>query len=228
MKKISTSDKTFFGLVLILIIAKVIWASFQLDHPIVQQSINSWVAVVLAAALGFVALKLAQRTGFPDMWDEKISNQQRFVIPVLFGLGFAVIQIILVTLVLRLDIPMVKFPLSIPVYLFGGIILEIFYRLIPMVLLVWLISNLLLRKRWQEQVFWVVAILLCLVEPVMQTIGMYQMGIITDILLTAILFVFVFAGNLIPTYFFRKYGFLAAIVWRLTDYLIWHIIWPLF
>jgi hypothetical protein len=228
MKKISTSDKTFFGLVLILIIAKVIWASFQLDHPIVQQSINSWVAVVLAAALGFVALKLAQRTGFPDMWDEEISNQQRFVIPVLFGLGFAVIQIILVTLVLRLDIPMVKFPLSIPVYLFGGIILEIFYRLIPMVLLVWLISNLLLRKRWQEQVFWVVAILLCLVEPVMQTIGMYQMGIITDILLTAILFVFVFAGNLIPTYFFRKYGFLAAIVWRLTDYLIWHIIWPLF
>jgi len=228
MKKISTSDKTFFGLVLILIIAKVIWASFQLDHPIVQQSINSWVAVVLAAALGFVALKLAQRTGFPGMWDEEISNQQRFVIPVLFGLGFAVIQIILVTLVLRLDIPMVKFPLSIPVYLFGGIILEIFYRLIPMVLLVWLISNLLLRKRWQEQVFWVVAILLCLVEPVMQTIGMYQMGIITDILLTAILFVFVFAGNLIPTYFFRKYGFLAAIVWRLTDYLIWHIIWPLF
>jgi len=228
MKKISTSDKTFFGLVLILIIAKVIWASFQLDHPIVQQSINSWVAVVLAAALGFVALKLAQRTGFPDMWDEEISNQQRFVIPVLFGLGFAVIQIILVTLVLRLDIPMVKFPLSIPVYLFGGIILEIFYRLIPMVFLVWLISNLLLRKRWQEQVFWVVAILLCLVEPVMQTIGMYQMGIITDILLTAILFVFVFAGNLIPTYFFRKYGFLAAIVWRLTDYLIWHIIWPLF
>jgi hypothetical protein len=228
MKKISTSDKTFFGLVLILIIAKVIWASFQLDHPIVQQSINSWVAVVLAAALGFVALKLAQRTGFPDMWDEKISNQQRFVIPVLFGLGFAVIQIILVTLVLRLDIPMVKFPLSIPVYLFGGIILEIFYRLIPMVFLVWLISNLLLRKRWQEQVFWVVAILLCLVEPVMQAIGMYQMGIITDILLTAILFVFVFAGNLIPTYFFRKYGFLAAIVWRLTDYLIWHIIWPLF
>ena len=182
----------------------------------------------MAAALGFVALKLAQRTGFPDMWDEKISNQQRFFIPVLFGLGFAVIQIILVTLVLRLDIPMVKFPLSIPVYLFGGIILEIFYRLIPMVLLVWLISNLLLRKRWQEQVFWVVAILLCLLEPVMQTIGMYQMGIITDILLTAILFVFVFAGNLIPTYFFRKYGFLAAIVWRLTDYLIWHIIWPLF
>ena len=228
MRKISTSDTTFFGLVLIMVIGKVIWTSFQLDHPIVQQSINSWVAIILAAVLGFIALKLAQRTGFPDIWDKRISNKQRFLIPILFGLGFAIIQIILVASVLHLDIPMVKFPLSIPVYLFGGIILEIFYRLIPMVFLVWLISNLILRKRWQEQVFWVVAILLCLLEPVMQTIGMYQMGIITDILLTAILFAFVFAGNLIPTYFFRKYGLLAAIVWRLTDYLIWHIIWPLF
>ena len=115
MKKISASDKTFFGLVLVMIIGKVIWTSFQLDHPIVQQSINSWVAVILAAVLGFVALKLAQRTGFPDMWDKKISNKQRFLIPVLFGLGFAVIQIILVASVLSLDIPMVKFPLSIPV-----------------------------------------------------------------------------------------------------------------
>jgi len=203
MKKLSTSDRTFLGLVLIMVIGKVVWTSFQLDHPIVQQSINSWVAVILAAVLGFVALKLAQQTGFPDMWDKKISNK-------------------------HLDIPMVKFPLSIPVYLFGGIILEIFYRLIPMVLLVWLISNLILRKRWQEQVFWVVAILLCLLEPVMQTIGVYQMGIIASTLLAAILFIFVFAGNLIPTYFFRKYGFLAAIVWRLTDYLVWHIIWPLF
>jgi hypothetical protein len=228
MKKLSTSDKTFFGLVLVMIIGKVIWTSFRLDHPIVKQSINSWVAIGLAAVLGFIALKLAQRTGFPDMWDRRISSKQRFVIPILFGLGFAVIQIILVALVLHLDIPMVNFPLSIPVYLFGGIILEIFYRLIPMVLLVWLISNLILGKRWQEQVFWVVAILLCLLEPVMQTIGMYQMGILANILLAAILFIFVFAGNLIPTYFFRKYGFLAAIVWRLTDYLIWHIIWPLF
>jgi len=228
MKKISTSDKTFFGLVLVMIVAKVIWTSFKLNHPIVQQSTSSWVAVILAAILGFAALKLAQQTGFPDIWDKRISNRQRFVIPVLFGLGFVVIQIILVTLVLQLNIPMVKFPLSIPVYLFGGIILEIFYRLILMVFLVWLIFNLILRKRWQEQVFWVVAILLCLLEPVMQTAGMYQMGIITNILLTAILFIFVFAGNLIPTYFFRKYGFLAAIVWRLTDYLIWHIIWPLF
>lgn len=228
MKKISTSDKTFFGLVLVMIIAKVIWTSFKLDHPIVLQSINSWVAVILAALLGFAAVKLAQQTGFPDMWDKRISNRQRFVIPVLFGLGFAAIQVVLVTVVLQLNIPMVRFPLSIPVYLFGGIILEIFYRLIPMVFLVWLISNLILRKRWQEQVFWVVAILLCLLEPVMQTIGMYQMGIIANTLLTAILFIFVFAGNLIPTYFFRRYGFLAAIVWRLTDYLIWHIIWPLF
>lgn len=223
---LSTSEKTFLGLILVMVLGKATWMFFQLDHPIIQQSINSWVAIILTAVLGFVALKLAPRTGFPDIWDKRVSNRQRFLIPVLFGLGFAGIQIVLVSFVLNLDIPMVKYPLSIPVYLFGGIILEMIYRLIALVLFVWLLSNVIFRKRWQKQVFWAVAIVLALLEPVGQTIGMYQMGIVTNLLLAAILFVFIFAGNLIPAYFSRKYGFLAPVVWRLSDYLIWHIIWP--
>ncbi len=51
------------------------------------------------------------------------------------------------------------------------------------------------------------------------------MGIISNMLFTAILFIFIFAVNLLPIYFFRMYGFLSAVMWRLSFYVIWHIIW---
>jgi hypothetical protein len=223
-QKLTTSDAVFAGLILTMFMGKVIWIAFKVDHPLVQQSTNSWTMYFLAAILGFVALKLAQKTGFPDIWDIRISNRQRFVIPLLTGLGFGILNII-IAYVMQLDVPMVAFPFSIPVYMSVGILMEILLHLIPIVVLLWFLSNVILRKRWQYQVFWVVAILFSLIEPVLQTIGMFQMGIISDISFAVILFTFVFAANMVPIYFFRMYGFLAPVVWRLSFYFIWHIVW---
>jgi hypothetical protein len=50
------------------------------------------------------------------------------------------------------------------VYAGGAIIVEVFYRLIPIPLVI-LVSNVLLRGPWQQQVFWVLAALTSLVEP---------------------------------------------------------------
>ncbi len=223
-QKLTTSDAVFAGLILMMFTGKLIWIAFNVDHPLVQQSINSWSMYFLVAILGFIALKLAKRTGFPDIWDERISNRQRFVIPLLTGLVFGILNII-IALLMELDVPMVEFPFSIPVYMSVGILMEILLHLIPIVFLFWFLSNVILRKRWQYQVFWVVAILFSLMEPVLQTIGMFQMGIISDISFAAILFTFVFAANMVPIHFFRMHGFLATVVWRLSFYFIWHIVW---
>ncbi len=67
-------------------------------------------------------------------------------------------------------------------------------------------------------------ILLSLGEPVMQLLGMTQMGLLTNTFLGIGMFSFIFAANLIPAFIFRNYGFLAVIVWRLIDYAIWHMI----
>ena len=196
-QKLTTSDAVFAGLILMMFTGKLIWIAFNVDHPLVQQSINSWSMYFLVAILGFIALKLAKRTGFPDIWDERISNRQRFVIPLLTGLVFGILNII-IALLMELDVPMVEFPFSIPVYMSVGILMEILLHLIPIVFLFWFLFNVILRKRWQYQVFWVVAILFSLMEPVLQTIGMFQMGIISDISFAAILFTFVFAANMVP------------------------------
>jgi hypothetical protein len=221
------SIKIFAGLILTVILSKVVYTLAQLDDPIVEQGVNSWLGILLVAGLGFLALKLAPRAGFPDLWDERVSNRQRFLMPMIVGIIFGIGQVILVPLTLGLEIPMVAFPLAVPVYLSGGILMEMVFHLIPVVLLVWFFADILLKQRWQEQVFWIVAILLSLLEPVAQTAGMVQMGLISSPVLAAILFGFIFAANLVPLYFFRRYGFLAPVAWRLSNYLIWHIIWPI-
>jgi hypothetical protein len=224
--KLTKSDKTFFALVSLMLLGKAVWTYFGLDHPIVQNWTGAWSAILLAAFFGFVAIKLARKTGFPDIWDEKISNKERFLYPVLLGIGFALIEI-LVGLAMGLPDIHVPFPFSIPVYVSGGIFLEILYHLIPTVFLIWFISNIVLKGKRQDEVFVAVAVLASLWEPVMQITGMLQMGMLPGMVFAAGLFIFIFAGNLIPLTLFRKYGFLAPVIWRLTDYSLWHGIWPM-
>ena len=220
------SDRIFLLLISVMILGKAVWTYYGVDHPIVQNWTGTWSAIILAAVFGFIAIRLAGKTGFPDIWDERISNRERVLFPVLLGLAFAFFEI-LVGLVMGLPNIHVPFPFSIPVYVSGGIFLEILYHLVPVVFLVWLISNVLLKGTRQKEVFVAVAILASLWEPIMQITGMYQMGLLPGMAVGAGLFIFIFAGNLIPITLFSNYGFLAPVIWRLTDYGLWHVLWPM-
>jgi hypothetical protein len=48
---------------------------------------------------------------------------------------------------------------------------EVSYRLLAVPMLLWLISGLVLRGRWQVQVFWLLAVLSSPVEPVSQNLA---------------------------------------------------------
>jgi hypothetical protein len=222
----SLTIKTYLGLVAITVLAKSILILTRLDHPLVKQGVFSWIGIMVISALGFIAVVLAPRAGFPDMWNEKVSNRQRFTIPMLVGAGLAMIEVLMDSLSVLPETPTMSFPLSIPAYLAGGILSEILLHLIPVVLLMWIIGTIILRGKWQVQVFWVVAVLISLLEPVLQIGGLYQMGLLSNAGIAAVLFVYIFAVNWTLICFLRKYGFLAATVCRLAIYLIWHIIWP--
>jgi hypothetical protein len=223
----SMTIKTYLGLVAITALAKIIFVLTRLDHPLVKQGVFSWIGIMVISALGFIAIMLAPRAGFPDMWNEKVSNHQRFTIPMLVGAGLAMIEVVMNALSVLPEPRTVDFPLSIAAYLAGGILSEILIHLIPVVLLMWIMGTAILRGKWQAQVFWVVAVLTSLLEPMMQIGGLYQMGLLSNAGIAAVLFAYIFAVNLTLIHFFRKYGFLAAIVSRLAIYLIWHIIWPM-
>jgi hypothetical protein len=213
-------------MIILMLLGKITWEYFDVNHPIVQQWTGTWSAIIIVAILGSICIKLAPKAGFPEILDKDVSNKQRVLIPIALGITFSIIEIF-VGIVLRLPNIHVQFPFSIPVYLSGGIFLEILYHLIPVVALTWLISTVILKGERQTQVFVLIAILASLWEPFMQIIGMQQMGMLTSMAFAGGMFTFIFAGNLIPITLFRKYGFMAPVVWRLADYSIWHVIWPM-
>lgn len=236
MKRLSTSTRIYLGLIALLILIKILFLFFPVSLPLASNEVVfSPLTILTLAVMGFVGLLLARRTGFADIWDEKVSNRQRFLIPGIVGLIYGLVTIAplllgasnrLHPLATGSDVH-VKFPLSIPYYTYGALFLEIFLRLFCVPLLVWLFSNMLFSGRWQTLVFWIAALLVAFYEPLP-----YMMEDFTGKTLPGSLYVVfrtvtgaLFISNVIAAYLIRKFGFLAPVVMRLSHYLIWHIIY---
>lgn len=223
MKDLSRSTKTYLALVVFLVAVKILFLAFPTNFPLADQAgAFSWLTIIIISVLGFIGLLLSRRTGFPDLWDAKVSNRQRFLIPALVGLVYGVVTILYD---LRDPAPVhLELPSSIPFYAYGATFLEILLRLFAVTFLVWLISNIILRGKWQTLAFWLAAIIAALYEPLPHLTNVFNTrGIFAalGVLVTAPLF----AGNLVAAYLYRKYGFLAALTMRLSLYLLWHIIY---
>ncbi len=226
IKDLSISTKIYLGLIAFMVTVKVIFLLFPTVFPGAdQESAFSWTTILVIALMGLIGLFLSRRTGFPDIWDARVSNRQRFLIPTIIGLVYGVITVLH-------DLPKpspvhLKLPLSIPFYTYGAILLEIMLRLFVIPILVWIISNLLFRGRWQTQVFWFAAVLAALYEPLPFIRG--DLSTALPIAYASIILKWatepLFLANVASGWLFRKYGFLAPLVMRLSFYLVWHIIY---
>jgi hypothetical protein len=186
-------------------------------------------AVIAIGGMGLIGVWLSMRTGFPNAWDARISNTQRFVIPITAGLllGSLFLATDLVTNMSRLQEEHlniqstdVVFPASIFVYSAAAIFVEVVYRLLTIPLLLGLISVFVRSQGVREKAFWVLAVLTSLIEPLTNTAASQYLAPL------ALTFVLIqsFAANLLQAAFFRKYGFLAAILLRVAFYIPVHII----
>ena len=225
-KRFSISTKIYLGLIGFMIVVKLIFVLFPTVFPGAdQEGAFSWITILAIGVMGFIGLILARRTGFPEIWDTKVSNRQRFLIPAVIGIVYGAITVMMD---LRNPSPVhLKLPLSIPFYAYGALLLEIMLRLFTIPLLVWLFSNVILRGRWQTPVFWIAVVIAALYEPLPhmreQLSGVSGFAVLIVIIKWAIEPLFL--ANVVSGWLFRKYGFLAALVMRLSFYLIWHIIY---
>ena len=183
---------------------------------------------------GFVGVWLSHRTGFPAAWDARISVRGRLVYPILWGIGVGV-ALVAHDLVFHWtaaykDIvgapsfnALGPFPGPLLFYAGGAIIVEVFYRLLPIPLLLWLVSNIAMRGRYREPVFWVLAALTSLIEPGTQDLAALQRPGLEVAAITV--FGIDYVLNFVQAVMFRRYGFLAAIVTRVSAYVVWHVIY---
>lgn len=186
-------------------------------------------AVIALGVMGLIGVFLSMRTGFPNAWDSRISNTQRFAIPIATGLllGSLFLATDLITDMSRLQEEHlniqstdVAFPGSLFVYSAAAIFVEVVYRLLTIPLLLGLISIFVRSDGARQKVFWVLAILTSLIEPLTNTAASQYL---TPLALTFVL-VQAFASNFLQAVFFRKYGFLAAILLRIAFYIPFHVI----
>src|SRR5437868_1863073 len=183
---------------------------------------------------GVVGIWLSHRTGFPAAWDSRVSNRDRLFYPMVWGIGLGV-GLVAHDLVFHwtaaykeiVGAPsfnaLAPFPGPLLFYSGGAIIVEVFYRLLPIPLLLWLVSNLALRGRYRESTFWVLAALTSLIEPATQDLAALQRPGLEAAAVTV--FGIDYVLNFVQAVMFRRYGFLAAIVTRVSAYVVWHVIY---
>ena len=196
--------------------------------------VSAAIALVLYGGLGFVGLKLSQKLGFADLWDPKVSNKQRFLLPAFIGIGLGIFFIIADAIFSQFQalgpLPHPPFPTSLVGSAAAGIGEELIFRLFFISFGVWLISYVVLKGKWQDQVFWIVAFLSALafalghLPSMMLLLDFKTVSEIPPVLMSEIILL---NGvlSLFAAYYFRKFGFLAAVGIHFWADVVWHVIW---
>jgi hypothetical protein len=197
---------------------------------------NAGIAVVLYGGLGLVGMRLVPVLGFAELWDDNVTDLQRFLLPALLGFGIGVFFIVADAAFSRFHdlgvLPHPPFPTSLVASLSAGIGEELIFRLFFVSFWVWLISKVALRGRHLEPVFWVVT----LVSAVAFALGHLPAGMmilgletVSDIPAALLAEVLVLNGvlSVFAAYYLRRFGFLAAVGLHFWTDIVWHVAWGL-
>lgn len=236
------SSSAFVWLLLVGYLVLVKLVILPLFPPIAIDAVAtifSWPVILIFSLLGLIGVWLADRTGFMPALDPRVSNRQRYVIPLLAGAGIGAAASLLDLVTkgtqfiaenMGVESFNTDYPLSLFVYTSGTVIVESLFRLFPLPVLLWLISYVVLKKRWQEGTFWVLAVVLSLLEPLFQLIGQMTPDVMANfwpffVALFLPMLLTNYPMGIAQAYVFRRYGFLASFTLRMGYYIVWHIVY---
>lgn len=177
---------------------------------------------ILWLLVGLPFVLLQKNAGLPPVYNNETPVSSRIWKPIIVGILFGIADLILIEFVLNkqphTSLPPYTqpFPYSIFLYSSGAFEIEIFYRLIP-ITLVLLVFSKIKNGAFMNSAFMVIAILTSLREPIEQ----FPSGATWFIVYACLSG---FAMNFIQAIFFKQYGFASSLMVRLGHYLIWHIL----
>jgi len=244
---LSTSDKVYFGLVVLLsalaalniflpqgdFIPVNIEQSMPASKPILAM-MNAAIMLFVYGGLGLVGIQLGKKVGFADMIDPATTVQQRVVTPAIIGGGLGLFFIVADLAFSQLHklgpLPHPPFPTSIVVSAIAGIGEEIVFRLFFISFWFWLFYHVILKRKYRQIVFWIVTFFSAMafsaghLPSVMMILGV---GEFVEIPVALLIEVFLLNGTLsfVTAYFLQKHGFLAAVGVHFWTDIVWHVIW---
>jgi len=244
MKELSTSVRIYIGLIVILAIlaatnvflpqgAFLPVQKLPAPKPVFAIAVASLMLLVYGG-LGLLGMTLSQKLGFADLWSTTISIKQRLLIPALIGATLGVFFVLADAIFSKFHtlgpIPHPPFPTSLVASVAAGIGEEVIFRLFFISFWVWLVANVILKRKRQNQIFWIVAVAsafafaLAHVPSVMFLFGLKTIGDIPLALISEIILV---NGvlSIVAAYYFKKCGFLSAVSIHFGADVVWHGIW---
>ena len=115
------------------------------------------IVLLLYGGLGLLGMRLSRKLGFAELWDDGVSNRQRFLVPALVGIAVGTTLVIGDAIFSRFHsfgpLPHPPFPTSIVASVSAGIGEEVLFRLFFISFGVWLISQVVLKNRYQNHIF---------------------------------------------------------------------------
>jgi hypothetical protein len=224
--RVSAAGLVTYGLlVATLLTGKFYFVTHPTDFPLeAQASAFEWRVLLTLASCGFFGLLLAPYARFPDIWDRTVPHGKRLLVPLVWGVAYA-----LVTIVRDLPNPSgdhLYYPASIPFYAFGAVFLEILLRLFGVTLITWLIGELFLMGHLRNAAFWIANVLTSLYEPlphIAEDLARVERPVMVPVTLVNWAFHPLFLSNLLTGYLYRRFGFLTAVLFRLSFYAVWHV-----
>lgn len=234
--RMTASHKVLWGLVMSLVAAKIIELLVRVPFRSPgQQALFSWKSVAFFVALTLLGAGFAHIVGFPGMWEKKIRNRQRIWLPLLIGivLGIGLLAVDrasgfshLLAVVNGQPSRGVPFPYSVLVQLFAALCSAVLYNLFALAFSIWFFGTLLLSRRWPSQVFWVLAGLAALLQP-LATAGHNHWALFhlapVSVGIVGVL-VLMYVMNLAAAILLRRSGFTAVLIMWLSATVVWHII----
>ena len=167
-------------------------------------------------------LFLQAKAGIPDLWEPAVSTRKRWLIPLMIGAVFGILDVLVIKVIMHpepfTELPpfLQPFPYSIFLYTSGAFEIEVFYRLIPLTILL-LTGKYFRQGNYYNAFMWAAIILTSLREPIEQ----FPTGSVRFIMYA---FSSGFLMNFLQAQIFVRYGFIASLAMRLGHYMFWHIL----
>jgi hypothetical protein len=184
-------------------------------------NINPLIVLLISIVTGFILLAyLVSKTKFAIYKKPTIKTYSIVIgFPLLFGIEVIAADIWFVKYSADINI---LFPKSILFYPIIGYIVEVFFHLLPLSVIIIFLSS--FRKLSLRTIIWISIIFVSILEPLYQIWFTIQNSSFT-IIYTGI---HVFLFNLTQLLIFKRFDFISMYLFRIIFYSIWHILWGYF
>ncbi len=218
------SFATFALLAGLLVGTKLYFVDHPVAFPLEAETAFEWRMLATIVSCGLFGLLLAPYARFPDMWDREVLHRKRLLVPAVWGVVYGLVTVVR-------DLPNqsgdhLYYPASVPFYAYGAVFLEILLRLFGVTLITWAIGEVFFMGHLRNFSFWVANVMTSLYEPlphVWEDLQKVEQPVQVPVTLVNWAFHPLFLANLLTGYLYRRFGFLTAVLFRMSFYAVWHV-----